>query len=75
MFAIWPPLTKIPSVLAGIPSIPAIQRSVCTSIAVADGVTRQRPVFWLSAAARKLPATETGVGDPMMYASQRGCPL
>jgi hypothetical protein len=66
MFAIWPPLTKTPSVVAGRPSSSAIHRRVCTSIAVADGATRHRPVFWFIAAAAKVPSTETGAGAPMM---------
>ena len=66
MFAIWPPLTKMPSAALGKPSISAIHDSVWTSIAVDDGATRQSPLFWFKAAAMKSPSTDVGVGEPMM---------
>jgi hypothetical protein len=65
MFAMLPPLTRIPSDAGNSISSP-IHRIVCASISEAAGARTQPPTFGLAEAARRSPSIPIGAGDAVM---------
>ena len=72
MLAMFPPLTMIPPLGVGKPMKSASQRTVCASISVATGASRQAPTLGLTAAASRSPSIPMGAGDAVMYPKKRG---
>ncbi len=66
MFAMLPPLTKMPVQVGSYRISEASHRIVCSSISVATGERAQAPTFGLTAAARSSPSIPMGAGDEVM---------
>ena len=65
-FAMFPPLTRSPSVAGGIPRSSAIQRTHWPSISEAIGESCQPPTFGFTAEARRSASAPIGAAEDVM---------